>query len=75
MSDAQDLHLYKNIITNSPNGIIVTDMTFRVLYLNQTVSELWKLDRKGAQGRDLHELVPELQDINKLDNRVYHINI
>jgi PAS domain S-box-containing protein len=50
-------------------------MGFRVLYLNFSVSKLWGLDWNAAQGKNLHELVPEFQDINKLDNRVYHINV
>lgn len=75
MGDSQYSRLYKDIITNSPNGIIVTDQSYKVKFINRSVEALWNLDKDDICGKALFSVLPEFEDIYKLDSRIYTANV
>lgn len=75
MPDSKDPKLLKDIITSGPNGIIVVDQKNRIKLINRPVEAFWGVDSASAIGRTLEEIVPELRDMDKQEERIFEIHI
>ena len=67
--------LYKDIIMNSPNGIIVIDSEKEIRFLNKSVERFWSIDGTLSIGKRIHEVIPEFEDIEQLDEQLFKINM
>jgi len=65
--------LSKDIILNSPNGIIVVDDNGRVKFLNSSVEKFFQVDRDACMGELLSEWIPEFKEIEDQDGEMYQI--
>lgn len=62
--------LFRDIITNSPNGILVVDQEQNIRFMNKSVEHLLNLDPSSAIGRPLYEAIPEIKNMEKMDGQI-----
>lgn len=67
--------LFRDIIANSPNGIIVVDQEQNIKFLNKSIERFWKLDSAASVGKKLYEVIPEFQDAEQLDGQIEKVDI
>lgn len=67
--------LFKEIITNSPNGIIVIDEGRNIKLLNRSVKRSWGIDDAAAIGKKLDAVIPEFENMEPLDEQIFKVNI
>lgn len=67
--------LFRDIIANSPNGIIVTDQEKKIRFLNQAVERFWHIDSHTSVGRLLSQVIPEFEDMEQLDEQLLKVTI
>lgn len=67
--------LFRDIITNSPNGILVVDEEQKVRFLNKSVERFLKIEPSAAIGCPLYEVIPEFQNMEKMDGQIYGVEI
>lgn len=65
--------LFRDIITNSPNGILVVDQEQNIRFMNKSVEHLLNLDPSSAIGRPLYEAIPEIKNMEKMDGQIYRV--
>lgn len=65
--------LFRDIITNSPNGILVVDQEQNIRFMNKSVEHLLNLDPSSAIGRPLYEAIPEIKNMEKMDEQIYRV--
>lgn len=75
MVETKDPQLFRDIIANSPNGVIVADHNKRIKLINKSVEVFWKINASSAIGEKLEDMIPEFEDMGKLDEQVFRINI
>ncbi|MCU7377266.1 sigma 54-interacting transcriptional regulator [Clostridiales Family XIII bacterium ASD5510] len=75
MPDSKDQRLFKDIISSSPNGIIVTDQKNRIKLMNRSVEVFWGIDSDSAINKKLEDVIPEFKIMDKLDERIFKIDI
>lgn len=59
--------LYKDIITNSPNGIIIIDNNKKIKFLNKSIKKYWKIDFCESVGKNIFDMFPEFKDMEETD--------
>ena len=66
--------LSKDIILNSPNGIIVTDQNGIVKFMNSSVEKFFHISKDESFGRVLSDFIPEFKEI-KTEEEVHNISL
>lgn len=67
--------LFKEIITNSPNGVIVIDPDGLVKFINQSIERSLHIDGAASVGKPLEEVIPGFKDKEQLDEEIFKVNI
>lgn len=67
--------LYKDIITNSPNGIIIIDNNKKIKFLNKSIKKYWKIDFCESVGKNIFDMFPEFKDMEETDDDIFRINV
>ena len=67
--------LFKDIISNSPNGVIVLDQDERIKYLNKSVETSWNIDGKEHIGKKLVDVIPEFLNMEQQDGQIFGVKI
>lgn len=70
-----NMNLYKDIISNSPNGVIVTDAHEKVIFVNRSVEKSWEISTDETVGKAVYEIIPELKTLEREDGHVFRTNI
>lgn len=65
--------LSKDIILNSPNGIIVTDGNGVIKFINSSVEKFFKISKEEGGCKPLAEFIPEFKKIQDEEGDVHHI--
>ena len=67
--------LFKDIISNSPNGVIALDANDRIRYFNKSVQNRWGLDSIKCIGEKLVDIMPSFKDINDEEGQLHIVNV
>lgn len=67
--------MFREVITNSPNGILVTDKDDRIKYMNDSIGSFWNISVEEAIGKSLTEIRPELTALQSEDSGVRDVEI
>ncbi len=67
--------MFREVIINSPNGILVTDKDERIKYMNDSIGSFWNISVDEAMGKSLTEIRPELTALESDDSGVRDVEI
>lgn len=57
------------ILAAAPNGIIVTDLSLRILYINQAAQKMFRVGSDGLRGHSIAEILPTGDFLRALDSK------
>ncbi|MBR0597835.1 sigma 54-interacting transcriptional regulator [Sinanaerobacter chloroacetimidivorans] len=67
--------LSKDIILNSPNGIIVTGEDGIVKFMNDSVEKFFDIEKEKSYGKILSDFIPEFKNIENEQGEIHHITL
>ncbi len=75
MAEAKYPQIFKDIINNSPNGILVVDQDHKIKLVNKSIEMFWHIDSSAVIGKSLDCVLPDFRHMEQLDERIFKVTI
>lgn len=60
------------IIHQSPNGVLITDTAYQLVFINQSAEKMLDIDGHDFKKLNLHEIMPQIEDISETGLNIKH---